>query len=166
MIDALLRNLRQPEYVHVLLNPLPVYGLLVAWLGLLLALVLRNRSAQLVTLILICVCSAAVWPVAELGDAAKSNVSSMENEVGENWIKEHERRADQFVAWFYVLGALSLGAIVAPRKWPRSAVPLAAATALLGLVVLAMGAYIAQAGGKIRHHEFRNELPPQPAPGT
>ena len=35
MIDAILRDLRQPEYIHVLINPLPVYGLamgLIAWL--------------------------------------------------------------------------------------------------------------------------------------
>ena len=27
MIATLLRDLQQPEYIHVLINPLPVYGL-------------------------------------------------------------------------------------------------------------------------------------------
>jgi hypothetical protein len=166
MIEAMLRNLRQPEYVHILLNPLPVYGLAIAWLGLIIALFLRNRSAQITTLILICVCSVAVWPVAEFGDRAKDPVISMENEIGQDWIKEHERRADQFMLFFYLLGALSLAAIVVPKKWPGSATPLALGSALLGVVVLGMGAYIAQAGGKIRHHEFRNEPPPKSAPAT
>jgi hypothetical protein len=31
---------------------------------------------------------------------------------------------------------------------------------LLGAVALASGCYIAYAGGKIRHREFRNEPPP------
>ena len=31
MIEALLRDFRQPEYLHVLLNPLPVYGLPSRW---------------------------------------------------------------------------------------------------------------------------------------
>jgi len=30
--------------------------------------------------------------------------------------------------------------------------------------VIGMGAYIAQAGGKIRHREFRNEQPPPKKP--
>ena len=42
MIDGFLRGLRQPEYVHVLLNPLPVYGLLIAWIGLLIAVCFKE----------------------------------------------------------------------------------------------------------------------------
>ena len=38
MIDGFLRGLQQPEYVHVLLNPLPVYGLLISWIALIVIL--------------------------------------------------------------------------------------------------------------------------------
>src|SRR5262245_22602291 len=51
--EALLRDLRQPEYIHVLLNPLPVYGLLVGLSGLVIALILKSRRAQIVTLLLV-----------------------------------------------------------------------------------------------------------------
>ena len=51
MIDSILRGLRQPEYVHVLLNPLSVYGLLVAWIGLLIAFFSKSRRAQVATLV-------------------------------------------------------------------------------------------------------------------
>ena len=37
MIEALFRDLRQPEYVHALLNPLPIYGLAIATLALVIA---------------------------------------------------------------------------------------------------------------------------------
>src|SRR5213082_456744 len=46
--EGLLRDFRQPEYIHVLLNPLPVYGLLVGLIGLVLALILKSRRAQIV----------------------------------------------------------------------------------------------------------------------
>ena len=46
MIDALLRDLRQPEYLHVLINPLPVYGLAVGLIGLLVAICQRSRPAN------------------------------------------------------------------------------------------------------------------------
>ncbi len=51
MIDSILGGLRQPEYVHVLLNPLSVYGLLVAWIGLLIAFFSKSRRAQVATLV-------------------------------------------------------------------------------------------------------------------
>ena len=46
--DGLIRGLRQPEYLHVLLNPLPVYGLLISWIGLIAALISKSRRAQIV----------------------------------------------------------------------------------------------------------------------
>jgi hypothetical protein len=39
-------------------------------------------------------------------------------------------------------------------------VPLALVVVLLGAAALGSGCYIASAGGKIRHREFRNEPPP------
>jgi hypothetical protein len=38
--------------------------------------------------------------------------------------------------------------------------PLVIAVILLGAVTLGAGGYIAYAGGKVRHREFRNEPPP------
>src|ERR1700688_4254619 len=55
MIDAILRDLRQPEYIHVLINPLPIYGLAMGLLGLIAAFFLRSRRAQIVTLIIVLV---------------------------------------------------------------------------------------------------------------
>src|SRR5581483_8885774 len=46
----------------------------------------------------------------------------------------------------------------------KSAVPLAVAVILLGAVTLGGGAYIAYAGGRVRHREFRNEPPPPKRP--
>jgi hypothetical protein len=47
MIDTLLRDLRQPEYIHVLLNPLPVYGLLAGLIALLIAILWHSRAAKI-----------------------------------------------------------------------------------------------------------------------
>jgi hypothetical protein len=58
------------------------------------------------------------------------------------------------------LAVLSAVALVASRKWPRSATPLVASVILLGVATLGIGGYIAYAGGKIRHREFRNVPPP------
>ena len=70
LVATLLRDLRQPEYIHVLLNPLPVYGLLMGLIGLVLALILKSRRAQIATLALVFISSASAWPVYEFGEHA------------------------------------------------------------------------------------------------
>jgi hypothetical protein len=160
MMEALLRDLRQPEYIHVLLNPLPVYGLLVGWVGLVIALVLRSRPAQIATLTLVLLSSVSAWPVFEFGEQGYDRVLSMTDEDGEAWLDEHMHRAEALIWIFYVLGTLTAFAIAAPIKWPKSSVPLAVAVILLGAVTLGSGVYIAYAGGRVRHREFRNEPAP------
>jgi hypothetical protein len=161
MIDAFLRDLRQPEYVHVLLNPIPIYGLAIALVGLLIAIFLRSRSGQIATLTIVLISAGMAWPVAQLGERSSDRVLSMSDDDGQAWLKAHEHRADQFVSFFYALALLSLAALVLPVKFPRASTLLAVCTLVFGLLVLGMGGYIAQAGGKIRHREFRNEPPPK-----
>jgi glucan phosphoethanolaminetransferase (alkaline phosphatase superfamily) len=160
MIGALLRDLRQPEYIHVLLNPLPVYGLLIGLIGLVFAVVLKSRRAQIATLTLVLIGSASAWPAYEFGQQGYDRVLTMTDEDGGAWLDEHMHRAEELIWFFYVLAALSAIAIAAPIKWPRSSLPLALAVVLLGAVTLGSGAYIAYAGGRVRHREFRNEPAP------
>jgi hypothetical protein len=161
MIDILLRNLRQPEYIHVLINPLPIYGLAMGWLGLVIALFLRSRRAQIATLGIVLMSAASAWPVFEFGEQAYDRVLTMADDDGHAWLDEHQHRAEQFIYFFYALALLSAAAIALPIKWPRSSLPFTIAVLLLGALVLGMGGYIAYAGGKIRHREFRNESPPK-----
>jgi hypothetical protein len=161
MIGTLLRDLRQPEYIHVLLNPLPVYGLLVAWVGLVIGLALRSRRAQIATLTLVLLSAISAWPVYEFGQQGYDRVLSMTDEAGEAWLDEHKERGEDFIWLFYVLATLSAFAIAAPIKWPKSSMPLAVVVILLGAITFGSGAYIAYAGGRVRHREFRNEPPPK-----
>jgi hypothetical protein len=164
MINTLLRDLRQPEYVHVLLNPLPIYGLASGWIGLIIALFLRSRQAQIATLALVLICSASAWPVYEFGEQAYDRVLTMADDDGQAWLDEHRDRAEDLIWIFYSLAALSAIAIVTPIKWPKSSVPLVITVILLGAVTLGTSGYIAYAGGRIRHREFRNEPPPSKRP--
>ena len=160
MIDGFLRGLRQPEYVHVLLNPLPVYGLLVSWIALIAALISKSRRAQIVTLILIFITSISAWPVFEFGQQGYDRVLTMTDDDGHAWLDDHQERAEKVIYIFYALAALSVAAIIAPLRWPKSSIPFAVAVVLLGAAGLASGCYIAYAGGKIRHREFRTAPPP------
>jgi hypothetical protein len=161
MINGFLRDLQQPEYLHVLLNPLPVYGLAVALFGLIAVLYLGSRRGQIMALILIFATAASAWPVAELGETAYDRVLSMADEPGQAWLKAHADRGKKLIYFFYALALLAAAAIFAPKKWPKSARPLAIATLLLAVVSLGAGGYIAYAGGKIRHPEFRKHAATQ-----
>jgi putative copper export protein len=161
MIETILRDLQRPEYLHVLINPLPVYGLAIALLGLIAAMYLRNRGGQVTALVLVFVCAASAWPVAHYGEAAEDGVLAMADEDGQAWLKAHAHRGDNFIYVFYVLALVSAAAIFAPAKWPRTARPLAIATLILAIASLGTGSYIAHAGGKIRHREFRTAPPPK-----
>lgn len=161
MIEIFRQILHQPEYVHVLINPLPLYGLLMGMIGLVAAIALRSHSARRATLLIILVSSASAWPVFEMGEQAYDPVLSMSDEDGRAWLEAHKQRAEKFIYYFHALAALSVIALLVPFSWPKSSISLAVAVLLLGGVVVGMGGYIAYAGGKIRHREFRNEPAPK-----
>jgi hypothetical protein len=160
MMEVLLRDLRQPEYIHVLINPLPVYGLATALIGLVAALILRSRPAQTATLILVLITAVSAWPVYEFGEQGYDRVLTMTDDPGHAWLDEHMRRGEQLIYVFYALAVLTFVALIAPMKWPRSATVFVSAVLVLGAVALGCGGYIAYAGGKVRHREFRNVPPP------
>ncbi|HEY2140349.1 MAG TPA: hypothetical protein VGH00_09735 [Chthoniobacterales bacterium] len=159
-----LHDLQQPEYLHVLLNPIPIYGLAIAFFGLIAATYLRSRGGQLTALVLIFATAISAWPVAYHGDRAYDRILSMADDDGQAWLKAHAARADKLVLLYYALALVAACAIFVPKKWPKTARPLVFITMLLSIASLAAGSYIAHAGGRIRHREFRTEPPPKTEP--
>jgi len=161
LASALSEHLSNPEYLHVLLNPLPVYGLAVGVLGLFLALLSCTRGARTTALVFVFVSTISAWPVYQYGQAGYDRVKAMADSDGDKWLDEHMRRGEQLISVFYVVAALSVVAIAAEFKFPRSAVPLAIAVLILAIGNLGAGGYIAYAGGHVRHREFRFEPAPE-----
>src|SRR6266436_7853651 len=96
-------HLSSPEYLYVLLNPLPVYGLAMGVFTLLLALISRRRAAQVIALALIFVGAISAWPVYHYGEAAYDRVTAMSDPGGERWLDEHMVRGEKLIWTFYVL---------------------------------------------------------------
>jgi glucan phosphoethanolaminetransferase (alkaline phosphatase superfamily) len=158
--QAFLRDMSQPEYVHVLINPLPVYGFAMGVLALLIALMLRSRRAQIIALVLIILTALSAWPVFVYGEKSYQRVHAIADKDGQAWLEAHMHRAERLIYVYYVTAALGLLAIFIPFRWPRMATPFAGLTLILAIGLLGVGSYIAYAGGKVRHREFRNEPPP------
>jgi plastocyanin len=163
MIVTILRDL-QPEYIHVLINPLPVYGLAGGLLGLFIAICQRSRGATIAALVIVLVSAASAWPVYQYGERSYDSVLAMADNDGQAWLAEHKERAEHLIWFFYALAILSAIGLIVPAKWPKWSSPIAIAVLLLGLISLGAGGYIAYAGGRIRHREFRNESPPKQLP--
>jgi hypothetical protein len=160
MIASFLQDLHDPKYIHVLINPLPVYGVAMGILGLIIALIQRSRRAQIAALFLILFAAISAWPVAHYGEEGYDIALSLADDPGGAWLKAHMHRADQLVWSFYVLAALAAAAIFAPLKWPKAKTGLTSITLVLAFIALGIGGYIAYAGGRVRHPEFRHEAPP------
>lgn len=155
-----MESLGQPEYVHVLINHLPLTGLFAALLCLIGALVARKRAAILLGMGLVSLFSLSAWPVYVYGEQGYDRVYSMVGEAGDAYLKQHRELAERWVWLFYATGAAGAAGIVAGWKWPKCLGTAAAGLTILAAVSLVAGAVIADYGGKVRHREFRNGPPP------
>ena len=77
MHEGFLKGLEQPEYVHVLINPLPVYGLALGLVALTIALALRSREARICAFILILIAATSAWPVIYYGRGIRPRESNV-----------------------------------------------------------------------------------------
>lgn len=162
---SILHDLQQPEYIHVLTNPLPVYGLAAGLIGLFIAICQRSRPATIAALIIVLISGAAAWPVYEYGQQAYDRVLSIADNDGRAWLSQHRERAQNLIWIFYALAVLSGVGLIVPMKWPRSSTWFAITVLILGVISLGAGGYISYAGGRIRHREFRLEPPPNRTAG-
>jgi hypothetical protein len=161
MLEGFLKGLEQPEYIHVLINPLPVYGLAMGVVGLIIGLVLRSREARAGAFALILIAAASAWPTLHYGQQGYDRVKAMADSEGQKWLEEHKHRGEQLICVFYALGALALVSMAVEWKRPKAALPLAITTLVLATGALGVGGCIAYAGGHIRHKEFRFEPAPE-----
>lgn len=165
-MNQFFQHLSDPEYVHVLINPIPVYGLAIGVLTLVIGLFFRVRGALVPALIAIAFSGLMAWPVYDYGEKSYDRVYSMVNTEGDAWLNTHMHRAEKLIYVFYALAALAIAAVLLPTKWPKLGTSLAIATLLLSLITLGLGGWIAYAGGKIRHPEFRSPNEPAPESGA
>src|SRR5438552_16963196 len=89
--------LNQPEYLHVVLNHLPLTGLFIAILSLAIALLTKNRSAILIGLGLVILTSLSAWPVYHYGEAGYDRVLSMADPPGSAFLDYHEGLAERWI---------------------------------------------------------------------
>jgi hypothetical protein len=154
------RLLSQPEYIHTAINHFPLIGLFVAMVGLIAALIVRNRPGIFVGLGLLTLTALSAWPVAHYGEAGYDRVLSMSDDAGQAFLKHHAELADRWIFPYYLTAGVAALTFGLAWKWPRAALPGSVVALVLAAASLVAGMGIAHAGGEVRHREFRIGPPP------
>ena len=147
------------EYIHVLINPMPIYGLAMGALALLMALFLRNRKAQVLALWLIFVGAVSAFPTYISGQKAYHKIYLVADSDGQASLDAHMHRSEKLIYVYCAAAVIALVALLLPIKKPRTATPLALLTLVAAVASLGAGGWIAKAGGEVRHSEFRIAQP-------
>jgi uncharacterized membrane protein len=142
-------------HFHLVVNHLPIIlpigGVIVLVGGIFVRSEIVKRMAYLLFSI------AALSTVASMssGEGAEEVVENIAG-VTENFIHEHEEKAEVFAVFSYLLGALSLIGMWASWKSKGFATILSYAILILSLVVIFLGKQTGTSGGEIRHTEIRS----------
>jgi hypothetical protein len=166
--QSILLHLHQPEYIHVLLNPVPIYGLAFGCVALVVGMILRNWPAQFTGLLLIFIAAVSVIPVIHYGREGYDTIeASRGTDQSDAWIDAHAQRGMRSRPAYYALMLVSLAALAFPWKWRKSARILNILTLALAIFDLGLGAWIGYAGGQATHSEFNkgSGMPIEPVGG-
>ena len=153
----------KPEYLHVLLNPLPVYGLSLGVVVLVAGLIARSKAAQNIGLVVIILCAASAWPVLVFGQHGYNHLYPQLDTESQQWLDLHMERAERFVYAFYLTAVLGIAAVAMPKKYQKTNTTFVFLTLIAAIASLGIGGWISRAGGEVSHSEFRADDAPAPS---
>ena len=140
-------------HIHLLLNHIPVIGMLIGLVIFTLGVWRKNDSWTRLALGLFAAVALVAIATMLTGESAEEAVENLPG-VSESLMETHEDAAKLAAIGAYVLGAISLVALLWVRRRP---LPRALTVTVLPIVLLVSGlmAYTANLGGQIRHTEIR-----------
>jgi uncharacterized membrane protein len=141
-------------HVHLMLNHLPVVGVLLGFLAYVAALLGRNREWQRLALGLLVVTAALAVPAYISGTWAEEGVERLPG-VTEGFIERHEEAAVAGLTASIALGLVALWALAAGRGERRRPAWLAILVLVVGGITVGLLGRAAGLGGEIRHTEIR-----------
>jgi hypothetical protein len=149
-----------PAHVHLALNHIPIIGLAVACLPLLVGILFHSRGALASGLLAVVLCVGTMPAIMETGEAAQESFADGSIEpgmdaAGKAAFREHSGRAKFTAPVLYAAGILALVALLALIKFPRQAAIIGWAVLIGNLLSISLSVWTAEAGGRIRHPEFR-----------
>jgi uncharacterized membrane protein len=144
-------------HVHLIINHVPVIGILGAILLLTYSLIRKSEEVKMVSLGLFAIIALITPAVYFTGEAAEKVVKSLPG-VTESYIGRHEEIASLTLILMEMLGITSLTGLVLLRR--SGAIPkwVVIMTLVLSLITAAVVNITANFGGQIRHTEIRDDV--------
>jgi len=158
-----------PAHLHLALNHVPIIGLAVACLPLLIGILFQSRGALASGLLAVVLCVGTIPAIMETGEGAQESFvdGSIEpgmDAAGKAAFREHSGRAKFTAPVVYASGLLALVALLTLIKFPRQAAIIGWAVLIGNLLSISLSVWTAEAGGRIRHSEFRPASVASPTP--
>jgi hypothetical protein len=158
-----------PAHLHLALNHVPIIGLAVASLPLLIGILFHSRGALASGFLAVICCTGTMPVIMETGEAARDgffdgSVQPDLDKTGYDTLRQHAGRAKATAPVVYAAGILALVALLALIKFPRQAAWIGWAVLIGNLLSVSLSVWTAEAGGRIRHSEFRPASLSTPSP--
>lgn len=151
-----------PEHAHLVLVHLPIVGLLAAAVPLAWGVLRTDRTATALGLALAALFALATPLVVASGDGAEDRLEHGQGPLaldpaGQRWLEVHEERAEAGAVVLYVAAGLLAASLGVLGKMRHPALPRGLGAGGLAVCALSFAtlAWVAEAGGKIRHPELR-----------
>jgi hypothetical protein len=115
-ITNLWQSVRDPEYAHLLMEPLPLYGLAFGVTLLVIAFVVNESKSRLLALGIIFISCASVWPYLDFRLKATPRILAT-RAVEYGPIIQEQTQLRQDTAWaYYTMAAVTLIAMIMSRS--------------------------------------------------
>jgi hypothetical protein len=115
---TLWQNIRDPEYLHLLLEPLPLYGLGLGLVFVIVSLVFGEMKSRMLALAVICVSCASVWPYIDLRDKATPRILATRSPEFAPLIQQQTQRRKDW-SWPYYAMTLFSGIALFSARSPK-----------------------------------------------
>jgi hypothetical protein len=132
-LTTLWQSICDPEYLHLLLEPLPLYGLGIGLTFLIVAFLFGEAKCRVLALGVICVSCASVWPYNDLRAKATARILATRSPDFAPLIQEQTERRKDWSWPYYTMTLVSFAALAASRS-PKSRPMLFAVVILGGLL--------------------------------
>ncbi|MBI5193427.1 MAG: hypothetical protein HZA08_08315 [Nitrospirae bacterium] len=144
-------------HVHIMLNHIPVIGVLFCSLFFIISVILKNMQFQRVTSVLLILAALSAIPVFITGEPTEHVIEDIPT-VSKHYIEEHEESAIASLIVMEILGGLSLLGLILSRKQDRIPGYVKNGIIIFSIISSVLIAYTAYLGGHIRHTEIRPDF--------
>lgn len=143
-------------HYHLIVNHLPIVGLLIGILVLIAGLVFNKAEVKLTALGILIFSAITSIAAFYTGEGAEDIVENLEG-ISETLIHTHEEYAETFYTLSLILGGLSLLTFILELKKIRLSKYMLIICLLMAIVGGISATYVGSSGGEIRHSEIRND---------